>query len=289
MGWTIRNILIVCLIAFIAVGSAQGQDAEKTAAGGAQDSGGGDLRAKAQNPVASMYSVPTKLTVDFGAPNGEAVFFNVNPVIPVTLGNWNLISRAIIPALVSVDGVIGGTPEIPEGAPGDDRKTGLGDINYSLFFSPADSKGPIWGIGPSLSLPTATDDQLGSGKWSAGPTGVALWQPKWGTFGSLVRQIWSFAGDSDRADVNQFMIEPFCMYNLPNGWYLMTDMIITANWDARSSETWTVPIGGGFGKLFAIGKQPINANLQAYYMVEKPDIAPDWNMALTFTFLFPKK
>ena len=74
-----------------------------------------------------------------------------------------------------------------------------------------------------------------------------------------------------------------------NGWYLVTDMIITANWDARSSETWTVPIGGGFGKLFAIGKQPINANLQAYYMVEKPDIAPDWNMALTFTFLFPKK
>jgi hypothetical protein len=235
-----------------------------------------------------MYSVPTKLTVDFGAPNGEAVFFNVNPVIPVTVGDWNLISRFIIPAIVSVDGLIGGTPDIPLGAPSVERKTGLGDINYSLFFSPTESK-PIWGIGPSLSMPTATEDQLGSGKWSGGATGVLLLQPKWGTYGALVRQIWSFAGDSDRADVNQFLIEPFGMYNLANGWYLMTDMIITANWDASSGQTWTVPIGGGFGKLFTIGKQPINANLQAYYMVERPDFAPDWNMALTFTFLFPKK
>jgi len=273
------KIPLLFLVILLSVGSAFGQEAK---------GGGDDLRAKAQNPIASMYSLPLKLTVDFGAPNGEAVFFNVNPVIPATVGKWNLINRAIIPALVSVDGLIGGTPDIPSNAPGDDRKTGIGDINYSLFFSPADSKGPIWGIGPSLSLPTASDDQLGSGKWSAGPTGVALWQPKWGTFGSLVRQIWSFAGDDDRADVNQFLIEPFCSYNLANGWYLVTDMIITANWDAPSDQQWTVPIGGGFGKLFTIGKQPINANLQAYSMVVKPDAAPDWNMALTFTFLFPK-
>lgn len=248
---------------------------------------GGDLRAAAQNPVASMYSLPIKLTVDSGAPNGEAFFLNVNPVIPATVGDWNLISRFIIPALISVDGFIEGTPDIPAGSPGVDRKTGLGDINYSLFFSPTDSK-PIWGIGPSISLPTASDDQLGSGKWSAGPTGVVLMQQKWGTFGGLARQIWSFGGDSDRADVNQFLIEPFAMYNLAKGWYLVTDMIMTANWDAPSGQEWTVPMGGGFGKLLTIGKQPINANLQAYYNVEKPDAAPDWQVAFTMSFLFPK-
>ncbi len=283
-----RNILLsLFIVVLLSIGTAFGQEADKASSG--QEKGGDDLRAKAQNPIASMYSVPTKFTVDFGAPNGEAFFFNINPVIPLTLGNWNLVSRFIIPAIVSVDGFIEGTPDIPQGAPGIERKTGLGDINYSLFFSPSDSSGPIWGVGPSLSMPTASDDQLGSGKWSAGPTGVALWQPKWGTFGTLVRQIWSFSGDSDRADVNQFLIEPFCSYNLANGWYLVTDMIITANWDAPSDKQWTVPLGGGFGKLFTIGNQPINANLQAYYMVERPDAAPDWNMALTFTFLFPKK
>ena len=78
------------------------------------------------------------------------------------------------------------------------------------------------------------------------------------------------------------------MYNLPNGWYLVSDMIMTANWDAPSGQEWTVPIGGGVGKLFTIGKQPINANLQAYYNVEKPDMAPDWQVQCVITFLFPK-
>jgi hypothetical protein len=255
----------------------------------AADPSADDLRAKAQNPVSSMYSLPLKLTLDFGAPDDEAVFFNVNPVIPVTVGDWNLVNRIIIPAIVSVDGFIGGTPDIPEGAPGEDRKTGIGDINYALYFSPADAKGMIWGLGPSINLPTASEDQLGSGKWSGGAAGVVLLQPKWGTYGGLIRQLWSFAGDDDRSDVNQFLVEPFLNYNLEGGWYLITDMIITANWDAPSNQRWTVPIGGGVGKLFSIGKQTINSRLEAYYMVERPDNAPDWQMIFTFQFLFPKK
>ena len=98
------------------------------------DSGGDDMRAKAQNPVSSMYSLPLKLTLDFGAPKDEAVFFNINPVLPVTVGDWNLVNRFIIPAVVSVEGFIGGTPDIPSGAPSESRETGLGDINYSLYF-----------------------------------------------------------------------------------------------------------------------------------------------------------
>ena len=282
------NILLsLFIVVLLSIGTAFGQEANKASSG--QEKGGDDLRKKAQNPIASMYSLPIKTTVDFGAPNGEALFVNLQPVLPLSVGNWNLVSRFIVPAIVSVDGYIEGTPEIPSGSPGDERKTGLGDINYSLFFSPADSSGPIWGIGPAISMPTASDDQLGSGKWSAGPTAVALWQPKWGTFGSLVAQIWSFEGDGDRADVSQFLIEPFASYNLANGWYLVTDMIMTANWKGASGKKWTVPVGGGLGKLFAIGNQPINANLQSYYMVERPDGAPKWNIVCTFSFLFPKK
>jgi len=66
-------------------------------------------------------------------------------------------------------------------------------------------------------------------------------------------------------------------------------MIITANWDAPSSQRWTVPIGGGLGKLFSIGNQTINSRLEAYYMMERPDNAPDWQLIFTFQFLFPKK
>jgi hypothetical protein len=100
--------------------------------------------------------------------------------------------------------------------------------------------------------------------------------------------LWSFAGDSDRADVNQSLIEPFVNYNLPKGWYLVTDMVITANWDDDADERWTVPLGGGVGKLFKIGDQAINARTEAYYNVEKPDNAPDWQWGFTVQFLFPK-
>ena len=276
-------VFIAAIIAFYGA-HAIAQDVTKQSTGQAQ--GGEDLRAKTQNPVGAMISLPFKFTADFGAPDGTAFFLNVQPVIPVTVGDWNLINRVIAP-LVSVEGFIEGTPEIPEGEEGNGA-TGLGDINYSVYLSPAAPGKYIWGIGPSLNLPTATDDQLGSGKWSAGATAVVLTQPKPWTLGVLGRQLWSFAGDSDRSEVNQFLLEPFVNYNMDKGWYLITDMIITANWQADSGDRWTVPLGGGVGKIFKIGGQAMNSRLEAYYNVEKPDGAPDWSTSFTIQFLFPK-
>jgi hypothetical protein len=105
----------------------------------------------------------------------------------------------------------------------------------------------------------------------------------------LGRQLWSFAGDSDRKDVSQLLIQPFANYNLDKGWFLLTDLLITANWEADSSNRWTVPLGGGFGRVFKIGNQPINARLEAYYNVERPTGASEWNFQFTWQFLFPKK
>jgi hypothetical protein len=252
----------------------------------AEQKGGGDLRAAVQNPVGAMYSLPFKFTFDYGAPNGEASFLNIQPVIPITVGDWNLINRIIAP-LIDSPGEVAGTPGIPNPIEGDGA-TGLGDINYSLFLSPAKPKGAIWGIGPSITMPTATDKELGSEKWSAGPTGVVLFQPKWGTIGGLARHLGSFAGDSDRKNINQTLFEPFVNYNLPNGWYLISDIIMTANWDLKGSDVWTVPLGGGVGKLFKIGNQAMNARAEAYYNVAKPDNAPDWQWGFTIQFLFPK-
>ncbi|MCP4246056.1 MAG: neuromedin U, partial [bacterium] len=186
---------------------------------------GDDLSAKTQNPIGSLISLPFKLTVDFEAPDGTAVVLNIQPVYPVTVGKWNLINRVIAP-LAHVPGLVEGLPGLPQGG-GDGSATGLGDINYSLFVSPAEAGRIIWGVGPSVMLPTATDDQLGSGKWSAGPTAVALVQPKPWSIGVLGRQLWSFAGDSDRSKVSQFLVEPFVTYNLDKGWYVTSDMVMT--------------------------------------------------------------
>ena len=280
------RFIILLTAVLIAVSNVQAiaQDEAKKPAKQAQ--GGGDLRAAVQNPVGAMYSLPFKFTFDYGAPNGEASFLNIQPVIPITVGDWNLINRIIAP-LIDSPGEVAGTPGIPNPIEGDGA-TGLGDINYSLFLSPAKPKGAIWGIGPSITMPTATDKELGSEKWSAGPTGVVLFQPKWGTIGGLARHLGSFAGDSDRKNINQTLFEPFVNYNLPNGWYLISDIIMTANWDLKGSDVWTVPLGGGVGKLFKIGNQAMNARAEAYYNIAKPDNAPDWQWGFTIQFLFPK-
>ena len=248
---------------------------------------GGDLRSAVQNPISSLISLPFKFSFDDGAPNGDADILNIQPVVPVTVGDWNLVNRAIIP-LINLNGTVSGRPDIPNPTPSEGG-SGLGDINYSIYFSPVETGKVIWGLGPSLNLPTASKDQLGSGKWSAGATAVALTLPKWGSVGILGRQLWSFAGDDDRRDVNQFLLEPFVNYNLDKGWFLLTDLVMTANWDAPSSQRWTIPLGGGFGRVFKIGNQAINSRLEYYYNVEKPDGAPKQLITFTWQFLFPKK
>jgi hypothetical protein len=277
-----------CLIPLLwplAMAAAQ-ETGEADAGAGTAAPSADDLRAKAQNPLATLISLPFEQSLDFGAPDGTAYILNVQPVIPINLGDWNLINRTIVP-FASVSGEIGGLPGLPEGTKGG-RVWGLGDINHTSFLSPANS-GPItWGVGPSIQLPTATDSQLGTEKWSIGPSAVFLVQPAPWSIALLVRQIWSFAGKSDRADVSQFVIQPFINYNLDDGWYLVSEPAFSANWEAHDDQRWTAQIGGGFGRLFTIGEQPINIRGQGFYNVERPDSAPEWVATLNVAFLFPK-
>jgi hypothetical protein len=104
----------------------------------------------------------------------------------------------------------------------------------------------------------------------------------------LARQVWSFAGDGDRQDVSQMLIQPFAHYNMAGGWFLTSAPIITANREASSDDTWLGPLGGGAGRVFKIGPQPVNVGLQAYYNVEKPQFGPDGSLRFAISFLFPK-
>ena len=248
----------------------------------AQEASASDLAKAAQNPIASLISVPIQSNIDFDwGPNSDTfAVTNIQPVLPFKLNDdWNLVTRTILPIVDQNDVPFSGVSEF-----------GLADTVQSFFFSPKapSANGWIWGVGPALLLPTATDEVLGAEKWGIGPTAVALKQQGPWTFGGLANHIESIAGDSDRGDVNQSLIQPFVNYNLPNGWYLVSSPIINANWEADSSETWTLPVGGGFGKIFRIGRQPVNAQIQAFYNVETPDSGADWQLRLQWHFLFPK-
>lgn len=248
-----------------------------------------NLAKKSQNPVGDIISLPFEYWHHDGmADDGSADALMVKPVYPIRIGNLNLINRLIIPYLgidANQNGSDLGEIEIP---PSLERESGLGNIQYQGFFTPAEPGKVIWGIGPVFELPTNTSG-LGSDKWSAGPAAVALTMPgKW-VLGALVQNIWSFAGPSGDPDVNKFTFQYFVNYNLEDGWYLTSTPIITADWEKTSSNQWTVPFGGGIGRLMRFGKLPVDFKLQAFGNVEKPDGGPDWSMIFAVKFLFPKK
>jgi hypothetical protein len=213
---------------------------------------------------------------DVGPDDRVLNVLNIQPVYPFKLSeDWNLITRTILPVISSP-------------APGMDRTNGIGDLNFTAFFSPRQPGKVIWGLGPVLSFPTASDDVLGSDKYAGGISAVVLTMPGRWVVGALVSQVWDYAGDDDAADVNSFLFQYFVNYNFPSGWYFSSAPIMTANWDAPSGEKWSIPIGGGAGKIVRLGKLPLNINSQLFYYLEKPTGGPDWEWRFQIQAMFPK-
>jgi len=235
----------------------------------------------AQNPIANLISVPFQNDTNFnyGPRDGTQNVLNIQPVIPISLGkDWNLITRTILPVITQ-----------PAFNANESTTTGLGDLQLSGFLSPASAEGVIWGAGAIMQAPTHGSDRLGNDRWGLGPTFVALRLEKgspW-VYGALVNNVWSVGGGTD-AKYNNFLLQPFLNYNLPGGLYLNSAPIITANWEADSSQRWTVPLGGGVGKIFHFGRLPVNMQLGAYYNVVTPDNGPDWQLRFQIQFMFPK-
>jgi hypothetical protein len=253
-----------------------------------------ELRKQSQNPVASLISVPIQENFNFNnQPGGRTQnVLNIQPVIPLSVSkDWNLIVRWITPIVYQPIPVQPPTPAV--------RTTGvygLGDMNPTFFLVPKKSK-IIWGIGPTFVLPTATNTTyLGQGKLSMGPSFVALVQPGPWTLGVLANNVWSVAGHANfnsdgtvnKPPVNQFLLQWFVNYNMKKGWYLTTSPIITANWRANDGNVWTVPFGGGVGRIMKLGFQPVNITAQFYGNAVHPAGVSPWGMRLQFVLLFPK-
>ena len=237
------------------------------------------LAKAAQNPVASMISLPFQNNTNLNiGPNDETQnILNIQPVWPFALNDdFNVITRTIVPVTSN-----------PDVLTGEGRVGGIGDTVFTAFISPSAASDVTWGVGPMILLPTATDDALGQDTWGAGISAVFLAMPgKW-VVGSLLSNLWSVGGGD--ADINLFTWQPFINYNLEDGWYVVTAPIITANWEADSDHRWTVPLGGGVGKIFRIGKQPINAQLSLYNNVVTPDdYGAEWQRPAGSRFKSPK-
>lgn len=236
-----------------------------------------DLAQQAANPIADLMSFPfqNNLNMNYGEFNRNTNVLNIQPVIP--LFNGKLITRTIFPIV-----------SIPDYASSEGTLTsGLADIVFTPFYVPK-TKGIMVGFGPVFEFPSGGAER-GSEKWSLGPSAVALLQPEDWTLGILANNVWSYAGNSDRADVNRMLINLFVVRQLGDGWYLNSAPIITANWKAEPDQRWIVPLGLGGGKMMFIGgKLPLNVQSQLYYNVVRPDFGPEWQWRFQAQILLPK-
>ena len=235
-----------------------------------------ELSEAAANPLADLISLPfqNNLNMNYGEYNRNVNILNIQPVIPLAGGK--LITRTIFPIV-----------RIPDFANESGKlSSGLADMVLTAFYVP-ESKGLMWGFGPVFELPTGGSIR-GTQKWSIGPSLVVLAQPGAWTFGALINNVWSFAGNSDRENVNHMLLNLFAVRQLGGGWYVNSAPIITADWTADSDDRWIVPLGGGGGKVVMLGgKLPLNLQTQLYYNVVRPDFGPEWQWRMQAQFLLP--
>ena len=238
-----------------------------------------ELAKKLANPIASLISVPFQNNTDvgIGAFNGSRNTTNFQPVIPISISEkWNMISRVVLPIITQHDITAPGV-----------QQTGLSDALVSAFLSPAEAKnGLTWGVGPAILVPTATDKFLGTEKLGVGPTAVVLKQKNGWTYGALVNQIWSIAGNEDRADVNQMFVQPFFVYNWKSGAGVGGNFEITQNWEGKTTAVFVNPTISGITKL---GTQMVQMAIGPRIPIAMPDSGrPDFGIRAVLSFVFPK-
>jgi hypothetical protein len=258
----VARVLAACLTALASrAGSAQNES---------------DLAKASQNPVANLTSFPLQFNYySAGAFESRTLLLNVQPVMPLPINKeWIVIARTIIP--------YGNVP-----MPGNTRETGIGDIQEQVYFTPRQPGRFVWGIGPILSIPTATNDALRTGQWALGPTGVGLVSEGRWVVGVLANNLWRITGLNSGPDINALTVQPFISFNIPPGWSITTAPIITADWSAPEGQRWTLPVGIGLGKVTEIGRQAVSLGMQYYHNGKRPDTAGGDQWRFIFALLYP--
>jgi len=238
-----------------------------------------ELAKKTQNPVGDLVTLPFQFNFNTGGDLGDETFFNLNfqPVLPFKLtSDWSMILRTIIPidSVPAADGV---------------SYSGFGDTQVQMYVTPSVPGRFIWGVGPMLSLPTATAAPVQTGTVGAGVGAVGLTMTGPWVIGALVNQYWPVVDSGGEPKTDLFVLQPFVNYNLAHGWALSFAPIITANWDAASGDQWTVPLGLGITRTTVFNGRPMNLGVQYYYNVARPDGSAAYQIRFIVALLYPER
>jgi hypothetical protein len=242
-----------------------------------------ELSKDVENPVTRQITLPLRYEADFndGAYRATKDTFEIDQaVVPFRLNeDWSLITRTKLPV-----------EALPPKKLGEHWSFGLSNGYTTFFLSPEHGEGFYWGAGPVLYYPSATNSALGVNKWGSGPSVAFLHKDEspW-VFGAVVNNIWSFGGPPHSSDrTNQLFFNPIVDYHFGDGWSVESSPEITTNWIASGGK-WTVPVGGGYGKLFRVGGQAVKVDLDGYYNAIRPQAGNEtWLVQVKLTFVFPE-
>ena len=269
------KIASVLLMSILLTAASYTQQEEKPAQNDA-----GELAKTLANPIGALISVPFQNNMDIGIGeiNGSRNTMNFQPIIPFSLSSkFSLITRYIVPVIAQYNITGAGT-----------KQAGLADALVSGWISNAVvENGFVWGLGSAFLIPTATDDVLGTKKFAIGPTAIALKQANGWTYGALINQIWSVAGDENRTDVNQMYLQPFITYNWKSGTGLTVNTELTQNWQANTTNAFVNIMAGGILKF---GEQLVQIQIGPRIHVVAPEGGKaDFGVRSAIIFVFPKK
>jgi len=245
--------------------------------GGAATASADELAAELSNPNTAVATLTFKNQFrwfegdlpDADSQSSYTLLFQ--PALPFVLDSGDkILWRPAIPIVVD-------QPVFDSSTGGFGGETGLGDIAFDLAFAPkTDIVGLLLAYGFITSLPTATDDALGTDLWTLGPEIlIGKMSPK-GLIGIFHNHQWDIGGSGD-AKINLTTIQPLFTYLPGGGWNVGTAPSITYDWE---SEQWTVPLQINVGKTVVLSGRPWKISVELNYYVEKSDaFGPEWMLS----------
>ena len=240
-----------------------------------------ELAKEAKNPFADLIQVQVGNDFGFGGDTGSGLQYDMTlqPIIPIKISDgWNLITRSTF-----------SVASLPESDSGTGRITGASDLLTEFYFSPDKQTPFIWGFGPVLGIPTASNTSLGTGKWTLGPAFAIIKQTEHWQYGVVVYHSWSIAGSKNRGNVSSTYLQPALYYTWGAGWTLGLDAESTYDSNAARGERWTVPVQASISKVTKFLGQPVSLSLGVIPYADAPAGSPSIAVNFTMALLFPRK
>jgi hypothetical protein len=154
-----------------------------------------------------------------------------------------------------------------------DSESGIGDIGYDLAYAPKSEAGRMLAYGIVGAIPTATEDSLGTDRWTLGPEILIGKVTKKYLLGALATHQWDIAGSGD-ADISLTSINLFYVFLPGGGWNVGTAPVMT--YDHENDEA-TIPINLNAGKTVIWNGRPWKLGVEINYFIDTPDaFAQEW-------------